>query len=313
MEGNSAQNFFARDVLMIRPREFRLNRETAKTNRFQKSDQSGDSTKHAQTEFDGLVASLEDFGVGVHVFQSDASKDCPDSVFPNNWISTHPSGDLFLYPMEAESRRRERREDIVQFLQKNFGPYELKDFSSLEKKSQYLEGTGCLVLDNRNKHAFAALSSRCSSELLKLFSDASGYEVFSFQSLDPEGYPIYHTNVMMALGLKTALLCSDSIPDKEERVHLTEKIERSGKEIVYFSMKQLYEFCGNAILLRNQHGETAWFLSQRALDALSESQIEKLQKDGPLRASDVSTIEKLGGGSVRCMIAEIFPAHSRSI
>jgi hypothetical protein len=293
-------------VLMIRPVRFYPNPETAADNAFQRNaDRDSDAlTLMARTEFDAAVQTLRTGGVNVHVFKDTTEPEKPDAVFPNNWISTHDDGRIALFPMYSALRRRERREDIVEELGKQYQVTEVIDYSAFEKESCYLEGTGSLVLDHVNKIAYVSPSNRSNPKLIQRFADDFSYETVIFTGIGTNGQPIYHTNVMMCVGTAFALVGLEMIPNRTERELVRARLEKAGKEIVELSADQIANFAGNAIELHNKDGEKLLVLSTRAAQALTEEQRETLTRYARFVPLELPTIE-LGGGSARCMIATI--------
>jgi hypothetical protein len=293
-------------VLMIRPGRFYPNPETVADNVFQRNAvrDSDALTLTARKEFDAAVQTLRGTGVNVHVFEDTAEPEKPDAVFPNNWISTHQDGRIVLFPMYSALRRRERRQDIVEELRKHYRVTEVIDYSASEDQGSYLEGTGSLVLDHLNKIAYVSLSNRSNPKVIQRFADDFGYETVIFTSVDSNGKPIYHTNVMMCIGTRFALVGLEMIPNKTERQEVRARLEKTGKEIVELSAHQIANFAGNAIELHNNDGEKLLVLSNRAARALTEQQRETLTRHARLVPLELPTIE-LGGGSARCMIATV--------
>jgi hypothetical protein len=293
-------------VLMIRPGRFYPNPETAADNTFQRN-ADGDSyalTPLARKEFDAAVQTLRSAGVNVHVFEDTAEPEKPDAVFPNNWISTHHDGRVALFPMYSALRRRERRQDIIEELRNHYRVTEVIDYSPFEDEGCSLEGTGSLVFDHLNKIAYVSLSHRSNPKVIQRFADDFTYEAVTFTSIDSNGQPIYHTNVMMCIGTAFAMVGLAMIPNKAERQQVRARLEKTGKEIVDLSTDQIANFAGNAIELHNKDGEKLLVLSSRADRALTEGQRERLSRYGRLILLELPTIE-LGGGSARCMIATI--------
>jgi hypothetical protein len=292
-------------VLMIRPCRFFPNPETAADNAFQQiSDlDPGQLTTAAQRELDGAVASLRQHGVTVHVIEDSVSPEKPDSVFPNNWISTHPDGRIAIYPMLSRARRPERRADVVEELRRHYFVTAVVDYSAHENKDEFLEGTGSLVLDHINHIAYVSLSQRAHPAPLQKFCDDFGFEPVTFCSCDQKGRPIYHTNVTMCVGTNFALIGLESIPDPKERSNVRENLKKSGRKIVELSPDQIANFAGNAIELHNAQ-EQLLVLSTRARATLTLEQVNCLEKDTRILALDLPTIE-LAGGSARCMMATI--------
>jgi hypothetical protein len=299
-------------ILMIRPVNFRMNEETAVNNYFQEAANLTDSeiNAKAQGEFDAFVAKLR--GVGVHVIVEDDLKtsNAPDSIFPNNWISFHENGDVGLYPMFAENRRRERREDILQRLEEEgFLIKNIMDYSSAEEDDVFLEGTGSILLDRVNLKAYCALSPRADEELFIEFCEDFEYTpiVFTaYQTVEGKRLPIYHTNVMMCLGEDFAVICLDSIDDKKERKNVTDHLKEDGKEIIYISEAQMHQFAGNMLQVKGFNDRCFLVMSKAAHDSLTPAQITRIEKYCEILSSDLSTIETCGGGSARCMMAEVF-------
>ena len=293
-------------VLMIRPSRFYPNPETAVDNAFQRIPDcdSDELTLMARKEFDAAVQTLRAAGVNVHVFEDTTEPEKPDAVFPNNWISTHHDGRVALFPMYSALRRRERRQDIVEELRKHYRVTDVIDYSAFEDGGHCLEGTGSLVLDHQNKIAYVSLSNRSDRRVLERFAEDFSYEPVIFTSIDPNGQPIYHTNVMMCIGTAFAMVGLEVIPNKAERQQVRAHLEKTGKEIVELSANQIANFAGNAIELHNNNAEKLLVLSSRAARALDKEQRERLSRYGRLILLELPTIE-LGGGSARCMIATI--------
>jgi hypothetical protein len=299
-------------ILMIRPVNFGFNEETATTNAFQNRDASKNGVQElALVEFDGLVKLLRENGVDVTVIDDTPEPYTPDSIFPNNWVSFHADGNIFLYPMQAENRRLERREDIISQLEDNFKVHRIEDLSRFEVEGKYLEGTGSMVLDRTNKIAFACVSPRTNREVLALFCQQAGYKEVSFNAYDEHNQAIYHTNVLMCLGSGFAVICLDSITDASEKNEVTSILKLTHKEIINISFEQMNHFAGNMLEVKNKAGETLIIMSQSAYKALNLSQRSALEKYGKLVYVDINAIETNGGGSARCMIAEVHLPVSR--
>lgn len=293
-------------LLMIRPVSFGFNEQTAANNTFQS--QSGDQQSvqtRALAEFDGLVKVLRDNGVSVTVIEDTVEPHTPDSIFPNNWISFHETGDVFTYPMQAENRRLERREDIITKLEDNFKVKHIIDLSRFEHDGQFLEGTGSMVLDREHKIAYACLSPRTSTKVLDTFCKQTGYRQVTFHAFDQNGFAIYHTNVMMCIGTNFAVACLDSINDAIEKEDFIHSLKSTGKQIIDISFDQMNHFAGNMLEIRNNAGDTLIVMSRSAFDILNYQQKAILSSFGKLIYSDINTIETNGGGSARCMIAEV--------
>jgi hypothetical protein len=299
----------ASTVLMIRPVRFESNPMTAESNRFQgKSAESAESQQRAALqEFDSLVAALRDNGIDVVVVDDTPEPHTPDSIFPNNWVSFHADGRVVLYPMEAENRRTERRMDIIDGLVSDaeFSVSEVVDLTKHELFDRYLEGTGSMVLDRVNRVAYACLSSRTQLEVLGDFAQRMDYDVVAFDAVDRDGVPIYHTNVLMNVGEKLAVLCGDAIPREEQREAVVQRLQETGHEVMFLNHDQLDAFAGNMLELRCKNSERLVAMSQQAFDSLTAEQRSTLKKNGRVLAVSIDTIEASAGGSVRCMLAEI--------
>ncbi|RFZ84909.1 amidinotransferase [Mucilaginibacter terrenus] len=294
------------NLLMIRPVNFGFNAQTADSNAFQV--QSADqSTVHqkALAEFDGFVQILRDNGVNVTVIEDTPEPHTPDSIFPNNWISFHDNGDIILYPMQAENRRLERREDIIRQLEENFKAKHVIDLSRFEAKEQFLEGTGSMVLDRENKIAYACISPRTNAEVLKAFCEYTGYKAVTFAAHDQAGKAIYHTNVLMCVGSRFAGICLSSISNADEQDAVIASLIFSGKEVINISFDQMAHFAGNMLEVKNADGASLIVMSKTAFNSLNDEQKTTLGKYGELVYADISTIETNGGGSARCMMAEV--------
>jgi hypothetical protein len=293
-------------ILMIRPVNFGFNEETAVSNAFQNrhADKNGVNEK-AQHEFDKMVSILRGNGADVTVIDDTPEPYTPDSIFPNNWVSFHADGGIFLYPMQAENRRLERREDIIAQLEDCFVVKHIIDLSRFEHDNKFLEGTGSMVLDRENKIAYACSSPRTDREVLNLFCEQAGYKAISFDAVDEQGKAIYHTNVPMCIGSKFAVICLDSIPNPAEKTMVTESLKSTKKEIVDISFAQMNQFAGNMLEVKNKVGETLIVMSLNAFNALDRLQKTILEKFGKLVYADINTIETNGGGSARCMMAEV--------
>ena len=288
-------------VVMVRPHHFRPNPETVVDNVFQSPDVPDDTARRALAEFDQAVARLREAGVRVHVFD-DLGTATPDSVFPNNWISTHHGGRIALYPMYAPSRRLERRADVVELLKREYRVQEVIDYSGLEQDCLFLEGTGAMVLDHVERVAYVGSSARADAVILERFCTAFGYEPMVFPSADPAGRPIYHTNVLLSIGSEVALVCLDAISEPRRRAEVADRLVGSGRELVQLSWEQVTEFAGNAMELRGDR--QVMVLSERALACLTPVQRTTIEAGCDLLPLSLATIE-LAGGSARCMMAGI--------
>lgn len=298
-------------ILMIRPVGFNYNEQTASTNAFQRSESKReDAQDRALKEFNQMVRTLRDHGVNVITIEDTIEPQTPDSIFPNNWISTHEEGLVVVYPMHALNRRFERRADIIQLLSDQFVLYDIVDFTDAEKEDRYLEGTGSMVLDRDSRICYACLSPRTDKELLEKFCNKLGYELISFTALDEKNNPIYHTNVVMCIGESFMVICLDCIPNKD-RQHLI--IQSTSKQIIPISREQMNHFAGNMLEVYNNKNEHLLVMSSTAYQSLKPEQITQLEKFANIVHSPIPTIEEFGGGSVRCMMAEIFlPAKTRN-
>jgi hypothetical protein len=305
----SEESQLASSVLMIRPIRFESNPMTAESNRFQGKSNANPDTLNAiaQGEFDALAAALCEAAVNVVIVDDTVEPHTPDSVFPNNWVSFHGDGRVVLYPMEAENRRTERRSDIVERLhsENGFAVKEIIDLSGHEQAGHYLEGTGSMVLDRKNHVAYACLSSRTQLDPLGDFAQRMDYDVLTFDAVDSDGVPIYHTNVLMNVGEKVAVICAEAIERDEQREAVLQRLTDTGRDVILLSYDQLNAFAGNMLELRSKDGNRLIAMSQQACDALDKSQIERLRANGRIVTSDIANIEASAGGSVRCMLAEI--------
>jgi len=300
-------------ILMIRPVAFRMNEQTAVNNYYQKVlDGLSPATVNAkaQQEFDTFVTKLRMVGVHVIVVDDTLNPDTPDSIFPNNWISFHESGDVVLYPMFAENRRAERREDILDILEDNgFVINEIMDYTSAEADGFFLEGTGSIILDRENGKAYCALSPRADEELFIEFCEDFEYSpvIFeAFQTVNGERKLIYHTNVMMCIGDTFAVVCADCIDDKKERKMVLDSLKGDEKEIILITEDQVNTFAGNMLEVKGSDDRRYLIMSSSAHQSLTKKQIAQLEEHVTILSSSLDTIEACGGGSARCMMAEIF-------
>ena len=298
-------------ILMIRPNNFGFNEETANDNHYQNKEFfESNSNKNAQKEFDNMVNNLKQNGISVHVFQDDDINYTPDSIFPNNWISFHENGDIGLYPMYAKNRRLERRPEVLEFLEEQgFGIKNIVDYSGAESENKFLEGTGSMILDRENRIAYCSISNRSNEDLFIDFCEDFEFTPVlfnSFQSVGDERLPIYHTNVMMCVTMSYVIICLDSIDDKKQRKNVCEFIKKSEKELINISENQVEKFAGNMLELLNGKGESVLVMSKSAENSLSENQKNTIINYSKIISSDINTIELCGGGSARCMMAEIF-------
>lgn len=299
-------------ILMVRPVNFRMNEQTAVNNYFQEDLdlKNQEINEKAQQEFDAFVTALREKGVNVIVVDDRKDLDAPDSIFPNNWVSFHEDGTVGLYPMFAENRRRERREDILDLLeQRGYIIENIMDYTSAEEEGFYLEGTGSIILDRVNEKAYCALSARADEELFIEFCEDFEYTPVVFtanQSVAGSRKPIYHTNVMMCLGETFAVICLDSIDDKKEKKNIVSHLKQDGKEIIAITEQQMHHFAGNMLQVMGMGNRRYLAMSSGAHDSLSPMQLDKLKAHCEIVHSSLDTIEACGGGSARCMMAEVF-------
>jgi len=294
---------------MVRPSNFMYNEQTAVTNAFQSNDEGGKAENIgtlAVQEFDNLVMQLKTVGVNVIVMHDTLNPVKPDAVFPNNWISFHASGTLITYPMATANRRIERREDIIDSLGLLFKVNHRYSFESAEEDEQFLEGTGSMILDRTNKIVYACLSPRTNIFLLDRFCLLMNYQLVSFYSTDQNNQEIYHTNVMMAIADRYVVICLESIRDEDKRNEVIDSFKKSDKEIIEITFEQVLNFAGNMLQVEGSLGSKYMVMSQLAYDSLTKEQIEKINQYNPILAVPIPNIEKYGGGSVRCMMAEVF-------
>ena len=299
-------------ILMVEPVAFGFNQQTAVNNYFQQrlNKQNNDIQQLALSEFTNMVKLLRANGINVLVVKDTEQPHTPDSIFPNNWISFHEGGQVVLYPMFAQNRRWERRTDILEMIE-NQGKVinNVDDFTFWEKQGLFLEGTGSIVLDRENKIAYAALSERTEKSVFLQFCEVFGFKPIYFianQLVEEERFPVYHTNVMLCLADEYAVACLEAIDDNEERKLVIGSMVESGKEIILISEEQMNCFAGNMLQVKNSAGKRFLVMSQSAFDALNNNQIERLKSYNEFIIIPIPTIEKVGGGSVRCMMAEVF-------
>ena len=298
-------------ILMIRPINFGYNEETAQDNHYQIKDSIiKNSNESAQNEFDNMVNNLRQNGVSVHVFQDDENDYTPDSIFPNNWVSFHENGDIGLFPMYAKNRRLERRPEVLEFLEsEGFTISNIVDYSSAESENKFLEGTGSMILDRENRIAYCSISNRSNEDLFIEFCEDFEFTPVlfnSYQSVGDKRLPIYHTNVMMCVATEYVIICLDSIDDKKQRKNVSDFINQSGKKLIEISEKQVERFAGNMLELTNENGDSILVMSRSAEDSLNENQKNAITNYSRIVSCDINTIEVCGGGSARCMMAEIF-------
>lgn len=296
-------------VLMIEPAAFGFNAETAQNNYFQVNSENAETQSKALQEFNNFVEKLRNKGINVITVKDTLEPHTPDSIFPNNWISMHSDGTVVLYPMCAVNRRWERRNDILEKLQNDFEVKGIVDLSASENEGKFLEGTGSMIFDHENKIAYGSVSLRLDEQLFREFCEKFGFKpiVFhSYQTANNERLPIYHTNVMMCVADRFVVICLDCIDDETERKNVVEAIVNSGKEIIEISENQMQQFAGNMLQVQNSDGKKFLVMSQSAYQSLTPEQISNIEKYTEIIYSDLETIETNGGGSARCMLAEVF-------
>jgi hypothetical protein len=305
-------------LLMVRPSQFRSNEQTAQDNYFQHQDVDGSShlLEMAQKEFDNFVTLLREHEVHVVVVQADQEKDIPDAHFPNNWISTHPDRRIAIYPMKAPNRREERSDSVLEAIEAaGFFIEEVYDYSEAALDGIFLEGTGSMVLDHAHQKAYAALSQRTDEDLLIEFCEDFEYTPVVFtasQTVGGQLIPIYHTNVMLCVGSQVAVICSSSIKNSKERKNVLQHLKSDGLQIIDITEAQMHQFAGNMLEVRGTHGPLM-VMSQSALRSLTPNQVRIIEESCVIVAPDLTTIETYGGGSARCMLAEIFLPQSMRI
>ena len=291
---------------MIQPISFGFNEETASNNHFQQKKNIDDPQVKALSEFNAFVDVLKAHQIDVTVIQDTPAPQTPDSIFPNNWISFHEGGKIVLYPMFARNRRKERKKSVIDKVCKKFDIHDQVDLTHFENVGRYMEGTGSMVLDRNNKIAYAGISERTDPEILNAFCNEFGYTPILFNATDRNGKPIYHTNVMMCMADDYVVVCMDSVNNPAEKKLLKDSFSNTNKEIVEIDFDQMDHFCGNMLQVNNTNGEKFLVMSSQAYNHLTKEQIIKLTTFNPIIHSPIDTIETLGGGSARCMMAEVF-------
>ena len=296
------------EVFMIRPATFFPNPETLSDNSFQFHKKSKVNnavlTKKAQLEFDNFVKLLRQSGITVHVHKDPNKPPLPDSIFPNNWFSTHQGGVVIIYPMKSPLRRKEKHPTLVTLIKEKY-PL-IYDWSDWEIRNQFLEGTGSLVLDRVNKVAYAVESQRTNEQELNKWSMKMGYAPLFFHAIDFGGKPVYHTNVIMSIGEGFAVVCSEAIELADEKDKVVKSFANTGKDVVEITMDQMYNMCGNILQTSNIKGDNLIVMSERAQNAFNQNQLRVIEKNGLIVPVKIETIETVGGGSARCMMAEVF-------
>lgn len=296
------------NILVVRPASFGFNQETAGSNSFQKElNVNADEIRIKKlNEFESFVEKLKASGVNVCVFDDTTSPEKPDAIFPNNWISFHTDGTVIIYPMFAENRRQEKRLDFIEKLKKHFIITNIVDLSDYEQEGKYLEGTGSIIFDHISKVAYACISPRTNLELYFKVCTFLNYKAVYFYAHDKSGKEIYHTNVMMCIAEKFAVICMESITNNEERQLVLDSLTSSGHQVIDISFQQMENFAGNMLSLHTLDNSNILALSQSSFDSLRTDQIENIEKYCKPIPLNIKTIETIGGGSARCMIAEIF-------
>ncbi|MFA9220942.1 MAG: citrulline utilization hydrolase CtlX [Sediminibacterium sp.] len=304
----TAKSFFANTVMMVRPAAFGFNLETAASNSFQQELKvsADEILERAIEEFDNAVHVLRSNDIAVYIVEDTLVPTKPDAIFPNNWISFHPNGTLILYPMEALNRRCERRLEVVLELQQKFNFEKILELSHFESQNLFLEGTGSVVFDHENKVAFAAISSRTSEVVFQELCKQIQYSPIMFSAFDENGQPIYHTNVVMCMGDDFVVVCLECFADKQSRELFRNEMNRLGKRVLEISVMQMNRFAGNMLLLRNNQNEKKLILSETAYQSLNNEQLDFLNEQASLVRLNIPIIETIGGGSARCMLAEVF-------
>lgn len=293
---------------MVRPAAFGFNAETAVNNYFQSDSavNKEEIQENALTEFDNMVSALRSHAIDVLVIPDTKEPVKPDAIFPNNWISTSPGGIISVFPLYATNRRPEKRDDILQELSKEFVVNDLHDWSEYEAEGRFLEGTGSMVMDHDNKLIYAAASERTSLAVLEKFAATNNFQAIVFLATDKNGRPVYHTNVVMTLGDSFAVVCEEAIEEEWELIAIRQLLESTSKTIIPITRDQMHAFAGNMLLVKNNRDENILVMSQTAFDSLRKEQKQMLEAYAILLTVAVPTIEKVEGGSVRCMMAEIF-------
>lgn len=296
-------------VLMIRPANFGFNTETAENNAFQTNDTSitkSEIASQAKVEFDAFVGKLRAVGVFVIIVEDTIDPLKTDAVFPNNWISTHRGGSIVTYPMYSANRRLERRDDVIDLISEHYEINDISDYLEFEDKGIFVEGTGSMILDRDHEIVYACISERSHPDLLTKIASDFGYRLVAFHANDAKGIPYYHTNVIMALGSRISVICLESISNDQERQLVRDSLSKTGKIIIDISRHQVEHFAGNMLEVYGQNEQKYMVMSSAAYHILTPSQISKIESEVKILHTDLSTIEKYGGGSARCMLAEIY-------
>jgi hypothetical protein len=294
------------EILMVRPYQFYFNQQTAANNFFQSNINIENANELAIAEFDAMVDKLRAHQIKVNVVQDTKDPSTPDSIFPNNWVSTHEGGTLCLYPMFAQNRRAERKSTVIDFLQSNYQIQNILDLTDLEKEGKFLEGTGSMVLDHQNRLAYGCLSERLDKNAFNEWCEKMQFKAIAFKAVDDKAQPIYHTNVMMCMGNQFVVICLESIPNEQEKQLVLESFKKSNKEVITISQDQLNHFAGNMLQVFDINEKPHLIMSKQAYNSLKTEQVNSLEKYNPILPISIPTIEALGGGSTRCMMAEIY-------
>ena len=294
------------EILMVRPYQFYFNQQTAANNFFQSNVNIENANELAIAEFDAMVEKLRAHQIKVNVVQDTKDPSTPDSILPNNWVSTHEGGTLCLYPMFAQNRRAERKLSVIDFLESNYQIQNTLDLTDFEKEGIFLEGTGSMVLDHQNKLAYGCLSERLDKNAFYEWCDKMQFKAIAFKAVDDKAQPIYHTNVMMCMGDQFVVICLDSIPNEKEKQMLVDSFDQTNKEVITISQDQLNHFAGNMLQVFDINEKPHLIMSEQAHTSLDPAQVKSLEKYNPILPISIPTIEALGGGSTRCMMAEIY-------
>lgn len=296
----------ASKILMIRPVHFAFNEQTAKNNYFQKNISVANLNERALQEFDDFVNTLRSNKIEVVVVQDTIDPHTPDSIYPNNWFSTHSTGELILYPMFAENRRLERKPHVLDTIAKHFNAHKVIDLTEWENKNRFLEGTGSMILDHNNRVAYACRSERTDDIVFEEFYTKMNFEPEIFNAYDKVNRNIYHTNIMLSIGQKHAVICAESITDEGRRVQIINRLKGSNRDVIEISYEQMQNFCANIIEVRNSENKSFLIMSEKAEKSFTEEQKDILERNCKIISTPLTSIEQAGGGSARCMIAEIF-------
>ncbi len=292
-------------LILVNPRDFTYNEQTALTNSFQHEAKDENVNEKVKQEFAGLTATLGKNNISYHVADSPADVFVPDAVFPNNWFAVLPAGELIIFPMQAQNRRNEVNEELIQFIATKFATKDFIDLRPNADNGVFLEGTGSIVFDHIHKLAFAAESTRTNIQLFNALCKHINYKPVSFLAVDLKGQPIYHTNVLMSVGTNTAVICLECIPDAIERAMLKQTLIEAKKDIVEIDYAQMNSFCANLLEVKNADGKLHWLMSDKAKEAFTAQQISQLSKGSTVVSCNINTIETIGGGGLRCMLAGI--------